>query len=161
MATPSSPPAGTLCTVDAFLRTVLGSGLLAEADVQAALQPLTTQQMREPQAVADHLVKLGKLSRFQAGKLLQGISLGLVLGPFHLLAPIGKGGMGAVYLARDSRSQTLVAVKVLPPKKAKAEERLLVRFRREMELCQRVSHPFLTQTFEAGSHGDVHYIVME
>jgi serine/threonine protein kinase len=161
MATPSSPPAGNLCTVDAFLRTVLGSGLLSQNEVQAALQPLTPDQIRDPQAVADHLVKIGKLSRFQAGKLLQGISLGLVLGPFHLLAPIGKGGMGAVYLARDSRSQTLVAVKVLPPKKAKAEERLLLRFRREMELCQRVNHPFLTQTFEAGAHGDVHFIVME
>jgi serine/threonine protein kinase len=161
MSTPSSPPAAEPLTVDAFLRTVISSGLLSQSEVQSTLTQLSPEQLRDPQAIADHFIKIGKLSRFQAGKLLQGITLGLVLGPFHLLAPIGKGGMGAVYLARDSRNQDLVAVKVLPPKRAKAEERMLARFRREMELCQRVNHPYLTRTLEVGTHGDVHFIVME
>lgn len=161
MGTPSSPPAVEQLTVDAFLRIVLTSGLLVADEVQAALQSLPMDRLGDVQAVADHLVRAGKLSRFQSGKLLQGITLGLILGPFHLLAPIGKGGMGAVYLARDSRTKELVAVKVLPPKRARAEERTLARFRREMEMCQRVCHPHLTQTFEVGSQGDVHYIVME
>ena len=75
--------------------------------------------------LAEHLVKQGKLSRFQARKLMQGSYRGLVLGPFQVLAPIGRGGMGAVYLARDHRSGKLLALKVLPPERARAEERIL------------------------------------
>ncbi|MBY0522509.1 MAG: serine/threonine protein kinase [Gemmataceae bacterium] len=148
-------------TVDAFLKTVMRSGVLSAQQLQTALQKLPADQLKSPSAVADHLVKLGKLSRFQANKLLQGATVGLVLGAFHLLSPIGKGGMGAVFLARDTRSQTLVAVKVLPPKRAKAEERLLARFKREMEISQRVNHPHIAKTFEVGVHDGVNFIAME
>src|SRR5205807_1968167 len=83
------------------------------------------------------------------------------LGPFQILAPIGRGGMGTVYLARDSRSGQLLALKVLPPKKAREEERLLSRFRREMEMCQKVAHPHLAWTCEVGVCNGVYYIAME
>jgi tRNA A-37 threonylcarbamoyl transferase component Bud32 len=161
-----SPPASTQgtdqpLTVEAFLKTVLRSGLLTSQQLQVALQPVPPERLADAKFLADHLVQTGKLSRFQANKLLVGVVKGLVLGPFHMLAPIGKGGMGAVYLARDSRSQQLVAVKALPPKRAKAEERLLARFRREMEICQRVTHPNVARTFEVGVDDDVHYIAME
>jgi serine/threonine protein kinase len=161
-----SPPASTQgteqpLTVEGFLKTVLRSGLLSSPQLQVALQPVPPERLADAKFLANHLVKTGKLSRFQANKLLQGVIKGLVLGPFHMLAPIGKGGMGAVYLARDSRSQQLVAVKALPPKRAKAEERLLARFRREMEICQRVTHPNVARTFEVGVDDDVHYIAME
>jgi serine/threonine protein kinase len=115
----------------------------------------------EPDAVAEHLVKAGRLTRFQVRKLLSGASLGLVLGPFHVLAPIAKGGMGTVYLACDTRSDLFVALKVLPPKRAREEERLLARFRREMEMCQRVSHPHLAWTYEVSVWHGVYYIAME
>jgi serine/threonine protein kinase len=69
--------------------------------------------------------------------------------------------MGVVYLARDRRNDRLLAVKILPPKKAKAQEHLIARFRREMEVCRRVAHPHITQTYEAGSLQGVHYIAME
>jgi serine/threonine protein kinase len=76
--------------------------------------------------------------------------------------------MGSVYLARDiernsrnSMTPSLVAVKVLPPKRAKAEERTLARFRREMEMCRRVGHPHLTRTFDAGVIDGVYFIAME
>jgi serine/threonine protein kinase len=87
--------------------------------------------------------------------------LGLVLGPYQILSPLGKGGMGAVYLARDSRDLKLVALKILPPKKAREEKRYLARFQREMNLSQRVSHPNLAQTYEAGVIQDINYIAME
>jgi serine/threonine protein kinase len=54
-----------------------------------------------------------------------------------------------------------LALKVLPAKRAREEDRTLARFLREMDLCQRVSHPHLTKTFEAGDVGGVHYIAME
>ena len=78
-----------------------------------------------------------------------------------MLAPIGKGGMSTVYLARDGRSNQLVALKVLPPKRAREEERLLARFRREMEMSRRVAHPHLAWTYEVGVVQGVYYIAME
>src|SRR5262249_29933104 len=94
-------------------------------------------------------------------KLLQGTAMGLVLGPFHVLSPIGRGGMGTVYLARDSRSDQLLALKVLPPKRAREEPRILARFRREMEMCQRVAHPHLAWTYGVGFCQGVYYLAME
>src|SRR5262245_22286227 len=101
--------------VDTFLRTVLRSGLLSRDELQESLRALPRAQRTDPQAMAEFLIKQGKLSRFQARKLLEGAPLGLVLGPFQVLAPVGRGGMGTVYLARDTRSQSLLALKILPP----------------------------------------------
>ncbi len=148
-------------SVDEFLRNVLRSGLLDREQIQVAVRALPTEQRGRLDAVAGHLVKLGKLSRFQAHKLLQGNYRGLVLGPFQVLAPIGRGGMGTVYLARDQRSGHLLALKVLPPERAKSEERILARFRREMEMSQRVSSPHVAWTFDMGVSQGVHYIAME
>jgi serine/threonine protein kinase len=155
--TPSVEP----CSADTFLKTILRSGVLDRQQLQQGLRDVPPHQRQDAEVLADHLVDTGKLSRFQASKLLRGMALGLVLGPFHVLAPIGKGGMGTVYLARDSRSQQLVALKVLPPKRAREEERLLARFRREMEMCQRVAHPHLAWTYEVGLCQGVYYIAME
>jgi eukaryotic-like serine/threonine-protein kinase len=85
----------------------------------------------------------------------------LMLGPYQILTPIGRGGMGSVYLALDTRAAQHVALKVLPPKKAREEERYLARFRREMELSQRVRHPHLALTYEVGVYQGVYYIAME
>lgn len=145
-----------------FLKTILRSGLLDREQLQTSLRGVSARERDDPEAIANHLIRSGRLSRFQARKLLQGTAMGLVLGPFQVLAPIGKGGMGTVYLARDSRGENqLVALKILPPKKAREEERLLARFRREMELCQRVSHPNLAWTYESGVCQNIFYIAME
>jgi eukaryotic-like serine/threonine-protein kinase len=147
--------------VDDFLKTVLRSGLLDRGQLQESLRTVPRDQREDPEALAEHLVRAGKLSRFQARKILQGAARGLVLGPFQVLAPIGRGGMGTVYLARDSRGGQLLALKVLPPKRAREEERLLKRFQREMEMCQRVSHPHLAYTYDIGVCNGVHFIAME
>src|SRR5258708_11785910 len=153
-----TPPSAT---ADAFLRTVLRSGLIDRASLKTILRDVQEEKRGDAAVLAEHLIKKGKLSRFQARKLLEGTPLGLVLGPFQILAPIGKGGMGTVYLARDGRSQQLLALKVLPPKRAREEERILARFRREMEMCQRVAHPHLAWTCEVGVCQGVYYIAME
>jgi serine/threonine protein kinase len=147
--------------VHSFLKTVLRSGLLDREQLRTAISAAPPEARQEPAALANYLVRTGKLSRFQAHKLLKGTALGLMLGPFQVLAPIGRGGMGTVYLARDSRSQLLMALKVLPPKRAREEERLLARFRREMEMCQRVAHPHLAWTYEVGVCQGVYYIALE
>lgn len=155
------PPALEPKTADAFLRSVLRSGLLDRATLQTELRAVPLDQRSDADVLAEHLIKIGKLTRFQAHKLLKGASVGLVLGPFHILAPIAKGGMGTVYLARDTRSDHMIALKVLPPRRAREEERLLARFRREMEMCQRVAHPHLAWTCEVGVCQGVYYIAME
>jgi serine/threonine protein kinase len=149
-------------TVDAFLKTALRSGLVSEEELRAARSALAAGQQDEPQALADQLVKTGKLSRFQAQKLLKGTALGLVLGPYEVVAAIARGGMGSVYLARDSRTKQLLALKVLPPKRARQEERLKSRFLREMSMALRFSHPNLCQGLEVGVHRHrIYYLAME
>lgn len=157
----SPPPEAQQPTVDGFLRSVLRSKLLTRDELKDSLRAVPKSQRDDPHALADHLVYTGKLSRFQASKLLKGIAVGLVLGPYQLLAPIGKGGMGTVFLARDGRSDQLVALKILPPHKARQEERMLVRFRREMELSRKVQHAHVAWTYEVGEYKGAHYLAME
>ncbi len=155
------PSTTNLPTVEGFLRTVLRSGLLNRGQLQEALRDVPKAQRDDPQALADHLVRKGKLSRFQAGKLLRGIGKGLLLGHYQVLAPIGRGGMSTVYLARDERSGELVALKLLTPSRWRDREQLLARFQREMELSRRVAHPHLAWTHESGFVMGVYYIAME
>ncbi len=161
MAESRTSPQTTVITAEVFLRAILRSGIIDRPTLQAALGKVPVEMRRDPEALAEELIHQGKLTRFQAGKLLRGMSVGLILGPYQVLAPLGRGGMGTVYLARDARSQMLVALKVLPPKRAREEERLLARFRREMDMCQRVSHPHLAWAYEVGVCQGVYYIALE
>ena len=136
--------------VDSFLKTVLQSGILNAERLKAACRTIPRESRDDADAVAEHFVKSGILSRYQATKLLAGQAMGLVLGPYQVVAPIGRGGMGAVYLARDTRimerapdgapephdhdqenvshsegKEHLVALKILPPQRARTEERML------------------------------------
>jgi eukaryotic-like serine/threonine-protein kinase len=110
--------------------------------------------------LARQLIGGGWLTAYQARKLLSGATRGFFLGGFRLLRPLGEGGMGKVYLASGDEKQ-LVAIKVLPPRKALENENALRRFRREMDLSQRCSHPNLARTISVGNDGDVHFMVME
>jgi serine/threonine protein kinase len=159
---PPAPPSGSSPpSADDFLKAILRSGLLDQAQLEDALRTVPGVDRGDARAIAEHFIRDGHLSRFQANKLLKGASVGLVLGPYQVLAPLGKGGMGTVYLARDGRSGQLVALKVLAPKRARNEARVRARFLREMEMSQRVSHPHLAWTYEAGQIQGVYYIAME
>jgi serine/threonine protein kinase len=155
------PSATQAPTVEDFLKTVLKSRLLDREQLQEALRDVPKSQREDARALADHLVRKGKLSRFQANKLLRGSGKGLLLGHYQVLAPIGRGGMSTVYLARDDRSGELVALKMLTPSRWRDRERLLARFQREMEMSQRVSHPHLAWTHESGLCLGVYFIAME
>jgi serine/threonine protein kinase len=65
------------------------------------------------------------------------LSAGMRLGPYEVIAPIGAGGMGEVYRAKDSRLDREVAIKVLPEHMAKDTE-ALARFRREAARLRRL-----------------------
>jgi serine/threonine protein kinase len=160
--TSHTPPApAALPSIEQFFRTIQRSGLLDVAALRQWLKTLPDQYQTDTQYVADSLVRSGKLSRFQAAMLLRGMARGLLLGPYQILSQIGKGGMGTVYLARDSRTQGLVALKILSPRRAREEERMIARFQREMELSRKVDHPHLCKTFESGVLNQVLYLAME
>jgi serine/threonine protein kinase len=148
-------------TVAQFLHALAKSGLMSASTAKEVLAGAPSDTLEDPQQFAEYFVRLGKLSHFQARKLLDGTWSGLVLGPYQIIMPIGRGGMGTVYLARDTQSPRLLALKILPPRKARQSERLIARFLREMELSQRVEHPNLTQTYDVGQAMGVYYIAME
>ena len=88
------------------------------------------------------------------------MNLGTKLGPYEILAPIGAGGMGEVYKARDTRLDRTVAVKVLPSHIA-AREDLRARFEREARAVSSLNHPHICSLFDVGQQDGVDYIVLE
>src|ERR1051325_10355461 len=85
---------------------------------------------------------------------------GTRLGPYEVVAPLGTGGMGQVYRARDTRLDRSVAIKVLPPHLAQDPE-LRRRFEREARVISSLSHPNICILFDIGQHEGVEFLVME
>ena len=140
-----------------FVADIARSGLVASLDVDRALDGLPRDPVQDAAIrLARVLVQERKLTAYQARKLLGGATKGFFLGGFRILRPIGEGGMGKVFLAVKNGTGNPVAIKVLPPKKALEEGNALLRFRREMDLSQRVKHPNLARTFDVGTEGDAY-----
>ncbi len=85
---------------------------------------------------------------------------GVRLGPYEILSPLGAGGMGEVYRARDSRLGRDVAVKVLPPPLA-GDDKARLRFQREAKAISALSHPHICTLHDVGSEAGLEYLVME
>ena len=82
------------------------------------------------------------------------------LGPYEIVAPLGAGGMGEVYRARDSRLQRDVAIKVLPAELSGDAGRLK-RFEKEARAASALNHPAIVAIYDVGAEGATSYIVME
>ena len=88
------------------------------------------------------------------------LAVGQRLGAYQILAPLGAGGIGEVYTARDTRLERTVALKVLSP--ANAENAVWrQRFERESRALAALSHPHICQVFDVGRDGGVDFLVME
>ena len=88
------------------------------------------------------------------------LTLGTRLGPYEVIAPVGAGGMGEVYRARDSRLGRDVAVKVLPSHLSESTE-ARARFEREARVISGLNHPHICVLHDLGRQGEVDYLVME
>src|SRR5258706_12976317 len=88
------------------------------------------------------------------------ISVGTRLGPYEISAPLGAGGMGEVYRARDTKLQRDVAVKVLPESLAR-DAGALERFEREARAVAALSHPHILAIHDIGSENGIAFAVME
>jgi serine/threonine protein kinase len=164
-----------------FVELMGRSGLVPAERLPRILSELgyeTSSSSWSARALADRLIARGILTHFQAAKLLRGRWIGLVVGRYCVLAPLGRGGMGMVYLAQDQRCvpesiaaeetvgvprvwEGLVALKILPPHLARKEPRMQERFEREERYYQRVRHPRVVQMLEAGEEQGIRYIALE
>jgi eukaryotic-like serine/threonine-protein kinase len=88
------------------------------------------------------------------------LSSGTKLGPYEIQSPLGAGGMGEVYRARDMRLDRTVAVKVLPSHLS-SDENLRQRFDREARTISSLNHPNICHLYDVGSQDGTSYLVME
>lgn len=129
----------------------------------AALQE-SNVPLDDPDAVADALIAEGVITRWQAEKLLQGKHRGFFLGPYRLLDMLGKGGMGAVYLAEHTLMRRRCAIKVLPAKNIGSRS-YLERFYREAQAVAAMDHKNIVRAYDVNQakvgDSDVHFLAME
>ena len=85
---------------------------------------------------------------------------GTKLGSYEILSPLGAGGMGEVYRARDAKLGCEVAIKVLPEDVASDRDRLR-RFEQEARAASALNHPNIITIHDISEEGSTHYIVME
>ena len=88
------------------------------------------------------------------------LAAGTRLGPYEILAPLGAGGMGEVYRAKDTRLGREVAVKVLPQHLSSNSE-VRARFEREAKTVSALNHPYICVLHDVGREGSTDYLVME
>jgi eukaryotic-like serine/threonine-protein kinase len=88
------------------------------------------------------------------------LATGARLGPYEIQSPLGAGGMGEVYKARDSRLERTVAIKVLPQHLSASPE-IRQRFEREAKTISQLSHPHICALYDVNREGETEYLVME
>jgi serine/threonine protein kinase/Tol biopolymer transport system component len=88
------------------------------------------------------------------------VDIGVRLGPYEVVAPIGAGGMGEVYKARDTRLNRTVAIKILPASLA-ADPQFRERFEREAKAIAALAHPNICAIHDVGRQDGTEYLVLE
>ena len=88
------------------------------------------------------------------------LSAGTSLGPYEVLSPLGAGGMGEVYRARDTRLGREVAIKVLP-ESVSSDKVGLRRFEKEAQSASALNHPNIVTVYDVGTDGPTSYLAME
>lgn len=146
-----------------FWQVALQSGLMDAQGLQACWDALPPEK-RAPEAVdrrlARQAVQTGRLTLWQAQQLVAGRSSGYKIDRYVLLELIGQGGMGRVYLARDSRLNRRVAIKILSPERV-GNPRAIARFHREAMVGAQLQHENLVRIYDEGESGGRCYLVME
>ncbi|HEY5611611.1 MAG TPA: serine/threonine-protein kinase, partial [Thermoanaerobaculia bacterium] len=142
------------------------------SDLPSALDPIIKRMLRKDplqryQTTSEVLSELepfrtpssgseGRKRATQRQKLLSGAKLG----PYRIEKPLGSGGMGDVYLAKDTRLERQVAIKVLPPEFSE-DAQLKARFQREAKTISQLSHPNICPLFDVGEQEGLDFLVME
>jgi serine/threonine-protein kinase len=150
-----------------FAQAAVKAGYLSKEKAQELLQAQKQAEDRPGTKTDFRQVALNAkaLSPEQVKALEEALGLGAQpkvkqFGPYLIERKLGQGGMGAVYLATDTRSNTPVAIKVLTGPAATDPE-YLVRFQREAAVASGLKHPNIVACFGASVEGKIHYMALE
>ena len=139
-----------------FVWDLRRSGLIDRGQLDGIVSEFLKRNPRaEAPALAEYLVAQSTLTMFQAERILNGKTQGLVLGPYVLLDAIGSGSMGQVYKAGSKNDSNLYAVKVLP-RRSMWNVRLA---RRQVRSFGQFSHSAVIPFVDVGTSGGLHYLV--
>ncbi len=150
-------------TVQNVYGLLLRSRLLSMEDAKG----LFLRWQKEAKDKADDLERFRRwlighhyLTEYQANLLCKGHADGFFIGDYKILERLGRGRMAGVYKGVHTGSGQVLAIKVLPPSRAK-DGHMLGRFQREARLAIRLKNVNVVRTFQLGEATGVHYIVME
>ncbi|MFN2454286.1 MAG: protein kinase [Pyrinomonadaceae bacterium] len=128
-----------------------------DAELQDEIESLLTESEQEDSFLSKPTLSTGfSLLASEASASLSGEQIG----PYKVLKLLGRGGMGEVYLAEDSRLERLVALKMLPVYLTGETESVL-RFQQEARAASGMSHPNIAHIYELGVTKGRHYLAME
>ena len=146
-----------------FWKAVLQSGLVETPTLRTcwdAIAPEKRVAEHIDRRLARHAVQSGVLTLWQAQQLMAGRSTGFKIDRYVLLELLGQGGMGRVYLARDTRLNRHVALKILSPERVN-NPRAIARFHREAMVGAQLQHENLVRIYDEGEANGRCYLVME
>ena len=147
--------------VGQFVQHLTSSGLMSQEELDEILRDGDALLANlDGESFADFLVTKGRLTRFQADRLLDGKHAILVLGNYELIEHLGTGGMGEVYQARHRRMNRIVALKVLPEASLNSDSKVR-RFQREVEAAAKLDHPNIVTAHDADCVDGQHFLVMQ
>jgi eukaryotic-like serine/threonine-protein kinase len=150
--------------VSRFWQATLLSGLMDAQGLAACWEAIAPAKREVPEHIdrrlARQAVQLKALTLWQAQQLLAGRTGGFKVDRYVLLDLIGQGGMGRVYLARDTRLNREVALKILSPERI-SNPRAIARFQREARVGAQLQHENLVRIYDFGESSGRYYLVME
>src|SRR5271166_4502241 len=137
-----------------FVELIIQTRLVEDPEIRAISERIFPQgKPRSVDPLAVELIRLGKLTPYQAAAIRQGKTRGLLIGKYIVLDKIGSGGMGLVFKARERQLQKVVALKLLPPSFSR-DRAAVIRFRREATAVAKFRHPNIVAAIDAGeTHG--------
>lgn len=146
-----------------FWQGALKSGLIDAAGLRKCWEQIPEGKRTADAAdrrLARQTIDLGRLTVWQAQQILNGRTVGFQVDRYLLLNLIGQGGMGRVYLAKDTRLNRHVALKVLSPERMN-NPRAIARFQREARVGAQLQHENLVRIYDEGEANGRCYLVME
>jgi serine/threonine protein kinase len=144
-----------------FVDTLIQTRLVPEAEIRALSSRLFPDGVPQGvQRLAAELIRLKRLTPYQAAAICQGKKKGLLIGEYIVVDKIGSGGMGLVLKARHRKHQRTVALKLLPPSFSR-DRAAVIRFRREAAAVAKFGHPNIVSAIEAGETNGLLFLVME
>ncbi|MEO9932175.1 serine/threonine protein kinase [Rhodopirellula bahusiensis] len=159
-----SPPASAPILDEesrALVRRSIAAGVVTLDEIKTVVASLMTDDTKfTPKRLADGMQNAGLLTRWQSSKLLAGKSKGFFLGAYKLLRPLGKGGMGMVYLGEHNVMKRQMALKILNSD-ASRDERRIQRFQEEARASAQLDHPNIVRAYDFNQSNGKLYIVME